>query len=119
MITQLFLDRFEAGLLKSYNRYHRQGPTPVAPGKPEFMKTANAREDFLQKFMATFSEQHNVLLEEVQRGGHREAEKIVDQINLLVRNKMAAADFGKAVPDERAFKKAILELKTEVRRTFY
>ncbi|MBI2666393.1 hypothetical protein HYX13_02160 [Candidatus Woesearchaeota archaeon] len=119
MITQQFLDRFEASLLKAYNRYHRQGAMELKQSVPEFMKTANAREDFLQRFMTTFAEQNQVLSEEVARGGHHDPAKIVDQIHLLVRNKMAAVDFGKAVPEEKAFRKAILELKTEIRRTFY
>ena len=119
MITQQFLDHFEASWLKAYNRYLRQGAVQAKPDAPEFMKTANARENFLQRFMATFAEQQTILLPEITRGGHRDAEKILDQIHLLVRNKMASADFGKAVPAERAFKKAVLELKTEIRRAFY
>lgn len=119
MITQQFLDRFEASLLKAYNRFLREGAAQIKPEIPEFMKTANAREDFLQRFMATFAEQHAILLTEIEHGGHRDAAKILEQIYLQVRNKIAAVDFGKAVPEQKVFRKAVLELKTEIRRTFY
>ena len=119
MITQQFLDCFEASLLKAYNRFLREGAAQIKADTPEFLKTANSREDFLQRFMKTFSEQHSLLIPEIARGGHREPEKILDQIHLRVRNKMAAADFGKAVPEQKAFKKAVLELKNEIRSAFY
>lgn len=119
MITQQFLDRFEASLLKAYNRYLREGAAQPPAGTPEFMKTANSREDFLQRFMATFTEQHPILIPEIERGGHRDAKKILDQIHLQVRNKVAAVDFGKPIPEPKTFKKAVLELKTEIRRAFY
>ena len=119
MITPQFLDCFEVSLRKAYNRYLRVGAAPITPGSPEFMKTAGGRGDFVQKFMITFTEQQKVLLQEIERGGHREATKILDQIHMQVRNKMAAVDYGKAVPEQKAFQKAVLELKREVRSTFY
>ncbi len=121
MITQEFLDQLEAGMLKSYNRLVRKGLPSHDAGVPNFLKETTYRNDFVSAFMATFKEHEPRLQFEIERGGHANYEKLLQNINQMVENKLSSALYHKKADeaDEYVIKKIIRELKVEVRSIFY
>ncbi len=118
MITQSFLDQLEVGMLKSYNRIVRQGLPSRDAGVPNFLKETTGRNDFVQAFMATFREHGPKLQYEIEKGGHTNSEKLLQEINRMVENKLSSALYSKSV-NEQAIQRITRELKLEVRSVFY
>ena len=58
---------------------------------------------------------------EIERGGHANYEKLLQNINQMVENKLSSALYHKKADeaDEYVIKKIIRELKVEVRSIFY
>ena len=118
MITQNFITEFELSLLRSYASAARQQQHQTA--EPNFAGAVKLQDSFIKEFMNAFNQRRRILEQEIIVGRNRDPAKIVDQIQRLVDAKLRTVLYQKGGKmDEQSFRKALRELKMEVRSVFY
>lgn len=118
MITQNFMMELELSLLRSFASASRQQGQQTA--EPNFTGAIKLQDYFMKEFMAAFDQKRKILEQEITAGRNRDPTKIVDQIQRLVDAKLRTTLYQKGGKiDEQSFRKAVRELKMEVRTVFY
>ena len=118
MITQDFMMEFELSLLRSFAAASRQQGQQTV--EPNFTGAIKLQDSFVKEFMAAFEQKRKVLEQEILVGRNRDPAKMVDQIQRVVDAKLRTILYQKGGRiDEQSFRKAVRELKMEVRSVFY
>jgi len=122
MISQDFLTELEISLLRSYAKASSH-ILPRNQREPNFLGSAQYKEDFVNKFMAILDGRRLVLNEMIQYGGHKNSAELLDKVYKTVEDAIRAELvrnlLNQKTMDELSFRKVLRELKNTVRSVFY